>query len=109
MPIYEVKCNKCGDEKEVLTLSANENLPKCPCGGKLSRLMPSKVTWRWAYSEGSWEQVGGTYKYRGPGGKKQIMGGEKLDVHEGLPVMAEETLESKQEPDTDDYFDEVAE
>lgn len=107
MPIYEVKCEKCGKEKEVLVLSIDEPLPICSCGGEYIKQMPSRVTWRWAYGEGVWEQEGSIQKYRGKGGKKQILGGEKLDIHEGLPIMAEEAVPNIQVDSGGDDLEEI--
>jgi putative FmdB family regulatory protein len=35
MPIYEYKCNECGDEFEKLIFDASKDNPPCPsCGSK---------------------------------------------------------------------------
>lgn len=90
MPCYETECVKCGRMQEILTLRASEKLPKCECGGNL-KILPSVFTFRWAYSEGVWEEdESGRQVYKGPGGPSRIVGGEKLNVHDDLPEMADE-------------------
>ncbi len=40
MPVYEYKCNSCGDEIEVLQKMSDEPLRKCEsCGGELKKLI----------------------------------------------------------------------
>lgn len=85
MPCYEVECEKCGLRKEILTLRISEPLPICKCGGEY-KILPSKVTWRWALKEGCWQKVDNQWKYEGPGGPSRIIGGEKLNVHDNMPV-----------------------
>lgn len=85
MPIYEVECDSCGKKKELITLSCDEILPLCSCGGEYYKL-PSTFTFRWLVDEGVWEETpDGRQEFKGKGGKKHIYGGEKLDVHGGLP------------------------
>lgn len=109
MPLYETECEKCGNEKEVLTLKCSEPLPVCDkCGGKLKKNMPSHFSWRWLYGEGVWEtNTEGRQVFKGKGGKKVTLGGEQLDVHEGLPVQHEERSSGKVDSDDGPTFDEV--
>ena len=92
MPLYEVECKSCGKKTEVLTLRISEELPKCDCGGTY-KILPSTFTFRWALDEGCWEEVDGRQKYMGKGGKQVVLGGEKLDVHSGIPEQAEKPQE----------------
>lgn len=104
MPIYDVECESCGKQKELLTLSFDEVLPICTCGGDY-KILPSRISWRWTKDEGVWEtDETGQYKYKGKGGKQVQIGGERLDVHSGMPEMAEEEKQMGGKPDLDDDF-----
>jgi len=112
MPIYEVVCEQCGLEKEILTLRISEPLPICKCGGEY-KILPSKVTWRWALNEGCWQKIGNQWKYEGPGGPKRILGGEKLNVHDNMPMYEHEqqaiARESTPDQDEGEVFSEIDE
>lgn len=38
MPLYDVKCNKCGKELEDVWLKMNEKPSNCECGGEMVRM-----------------------------------------------------------------------
>jgi len=39
MPIYVVKCEKCGRKEEILVMQHLEKLPKCKrCGGEVKKV-----------------------------------------------------------------------
>ena len=39
MPINDVKCNKCKKQKEILTMSINEEISEeCNCGGEFKKI-----------------------------------------------------------------------
>lgn len=43
MPINDVECNKCNKQKEILTMSINEEISeKCNCGGEFKKIFPTK-------------------------------------------------------------------
>jgi len=40
MPIYDLRCNECDGVKDnVLVKSYKSELPKCTCGGEMSRII----------------------------------------------------------------------
>jgi putative FmdB family regulatory protein len=109
MPWYELECKDCGFETEVITTRISEKLPKCEkCGGKYKKLI-SPGTWRWALSEGVWDTVDGQPKYLGKGGPKRTLGGEQMDVHEGMPVQKDKppTDEKIKDDDDGEVLDEI--
>lgn len=41
MPLFEYRCQACGDIREVLLRGAESEPSACPCGGALARLISS--------------------------------------------------------------------
>lgn len=91
MPIYEYRCDKCGDQFEHLQSFSDKPLKKCKkCGGRLRKLV----------SECSFQLKGSGWYVTDYGGKKPGGNAEpkKEESKPAKPKKEEKTSEKQKQP-----------
>ena len=59
MPIYEYRCEKCGERFEEFLSTSTKPAPPCPkCGGENVERLLSKINTEWLPSDVAWDRVG---------------------------------------------------
>jgi putative FmdB family regulatory protein len=59
MPIYEYRCEGCGNQYEEYLSTSTKPAPPCPeCGGKKVTRLLSKINTEWLPSDVAWDRVG---------------------------------------------------
>lgn len=62
MPIYEYRCDGCGERYEELLSTFGEPAPPCPkCGSNDVKRLMSQISTEWLPSDVSWDRVGRTW------------------------------------------------
>jgi putative FmdB family regulatory protein len=62
MPVYEYRCDGCGQHYEELLSTSDKPAPPCPkCGSKDVKRLMSQINTEWLPSDVSWDRVGRTW------------------------------------------------